>query len=198
MRDFRKAIAGGWAWSGHGEKTPDAVWIDSGWAESQGAVYAFCLESGQRFRPTKGYGSTQKRVYSKPRKKGAVVRLIGEEYHIAKLPKSRTFLVEINSDHWNSFAHERLAASADKPGAMTLFRSPNPNGHISISKHFTAERKVQEFAVGTGRFGYGRWQHNQLRPERDRFNDPNASTESKRGKRNLKNQETLKKRFEIY
>ena len=58
-------------------------------------------------------------------------------------------LAEVNADHWKSWVHQRLETPLGQPGAMTLFQAP-PHEHLSLAKHLTAERKVEEFMPGRG------------------------------------------------
>ena len=78
---------------------------------------------------------------------------IGEGYHVARLRRSGQKprrLVEVDADHWKSWFHERLAASPGRPGALGFFAG-EPNEHLTIARHFTAECRVEEFLPGRGR-----------------------------------------------
>ena len=152
LRDFRdETILKGWLRQGHEALVPHLVWVDSGYPESQLAVYQFCNESGNdRFRPVKGQGAAQRSKYYKPKKESDTVKFIGQEYHFSWQNAHGLFLILINSDHWKSFAHERLGSSKDSSSALTLFRSADANEHIAISKHFTAEKRTEEFKPGKG------------------------------------------------
>jgi hypothetical protein len=50
---------------------------------------------------------------------------------------------------WKTWAHQRLSTPLDKPGAMTLFPA-QPQEHMSLAKHLTAELKTEEFVAGKG------------------------------------------------
>ncbi len=56
--------------------------------------------------------------------------------------------VRVNADHWKTWVHQRLSTPIEKPGSMTLFKA-QPNEHISLAKHLTAE-------VKTGRASWSR------------------------------------------
>jgi phage terminase large subunit GpA-like protein len=147
LREFRDQVLKGWPVLTGGIKLPDCVWIDAGWAEQTDAVYAFCRESpGELFRPLIGRGAGQqfRQRYDRPKKTGALVRRIGEGYHISWQRTTRILLVEVNVDYWKSWVHERLASDAGSAGAMTLFEAP-AREHTTFVKHLTAERQVQEF-----------------------------------------------------
>jgi len=151
LREFRDLCAAGWGRQGGGQpRQPDQLWIDSGYQTD--TVYAFIRESrSQQIRPTKGYGASQDRklMYRRPQRTGSTIRGIGQNYHMVLLRKERIHLVELDADHWKSFAHQRLSTPMNEPGAMTLFQAM-PRDHFSIAKHFTSERQVEEYVAGRG------------------------------------------------
>jgi phage terminase large subunit GpA-like protein len=151
LRTFRDDVClAGWAQSGEPDRKPDQVWVDAGYQTD--VVKGFCRESGKRFRPTLGRGAGQRfnnRPYALPKSTGAVIRQIGDGYHISWYKRDRVHVVEINADLWKSWVHERLTCPVDRVGAMTLFAAP-PNEHISFSMHLTAERQVEEFIPNRG------------------------------------------------
>jgi len=152
LREFRDQAATGWTQDGGGTRSPDQVWIDSGWHETKEAVYQFVRESDQNFyRPTKGFGATQQRdrTYRAPTRKTNQIRLIGDEYHITRIQKHRVLLVHVNADHWKTQVHERFAMAETSPGALTIFHAPQ-NDHMKFSKHLTAEQQTKEFIAGKG------------------------------------------------
>lgn len=161
LREFRDVIMTGWA-SISGQRVPDQVWIDSGYSESQDALYRFCRESAKQlervlFRPSKGYGISQERGrnYTKPRSTGNYVRQIGQGYHLVWMKDARLRLVEINVDYWKTYVHERLSAALGTIGAMTLYKAM-VNEHRTFVHHLTAEKQVEEFIAGKGTVK--RWQ----------------------------------------
>jgi hypothetical protein len=77
------------------------------------------------------------------------VKYIGEGCHGNWLPAERLLLLEVDSDHWKTWVHQRLSTPLDKPGAMTLFHA-QPQDHLSLAKHLTAENKTEEFIAGKG------------------------------------------------
>lgn len=147
LRSFRDdLVATGWTRQGSGEPVlPQAVWIDSAWSESQQAVYAFCRESSPdrrtaRYRPTRGYGATKfrDRVYRPPDKKGNTVRLIGEGYHVSRVPKDRIDLVHVSADHYKLRVQQGLSIPAGSPGATTIhYRTERE--HSKFRSHMTSE-----------------------------------------------------------
>ena len=114
-------------------------------------VYAFCRESGKRFRPAIGRGAAQqhRQWYNRPTSTGALVKRIGEGYHVNLLRAERLYLVEIDADHWKTWVHQRLSTPPGKPGAMSLFQAV-PQEHLTLAKHLTAETKTEEFVAGRG------------------------------------------------
>ncbi len=156
LRELRDLCDTGWAPVEGAVRQPDQVWIDSGYADSSDAVYAFCAESNRhmaraRYRPTKGQGTTQGRIanYHQPKSTGAVVVHVGAGYHCSKLRAKRVILVEIDADRWKGWVHERLKTPSDAAGAMTIFAAPS-NAHQKFAKHMTSERAVQVFVPGRG------------------------------------------------
>ena len=45
--------------------------------------------------------------------------------------------------------HQRLSTPLGKPGALTLFHT-QPQEHLALAKHLTAEIKTEEFVTGKG------------------------------------------------
>lgn len=154
LRELRDQFLAGWPQATGGPRLPDCVWIDAHWSEQTGAVYAFCRASeSDVFRPVLGHGSTQhhSRRYDRPTKTGAIVRRIGEGYHISWRRADRILTVDIDVDHWKSWVHERLASDAGASGAMTLFEAP-AREHTTFAKHLTSEHRVHEFSAKQGSF----------------------------------------------
>jgi len=146
---------------------PDLGFVDAGYMAQ--VVYTFCRESGERFRPAvgRGAGQQQRQYYNRPTQTGSIVRYIGEGYHGNWLPAEQLLLIEVDADHWKSWVHQRLIAPVDKPGALTLFHTVNPNDHLSLAKHLTAETKTEEFVAGKG--VVTRWE--RLRRQNHWFDD---------------------------
>jgi hypothetical protein len=150
LRD--EVVLPGWpvAAEGAAPLVPCPVFVDAGYQTD--VVYAFCRESGERFRPAVRRGADQQRRQWAGRRAaqtGSVVQLVGEGYHAAWLPLHQLHLLEVDSDHWKTWAHQRLATPVGSPGAMTLFDAP-PHEHLALARHLTAETKVEEFVAGKG------------------------------------------------
>lgn len=127
---------------------PLAAWIDAGYMTE--TVYKFCRNTSGIY-PAIGRGTTQlantDERYSAGKKSN--LRGVGEAYSFHRMHDKGVLLVEINADYWKSWVHQRLSTPVEKPGAMTLFQLP-PYEHLSLAKHLTAERKIEEFVTGKG------------------------------------------------
>ena len=136
-------------WSQKGEaRQPEQVYIDSGYMPA--VVYQFCRESGNKYRPSKGFGTGMiKHAYAAPTKTGRRVVLVGEHYHAALLPTTGLLLVEFDADHWKRFAQQRLATPLGNKGAMTLFAAPRVDHH-KFAMQITSEREEVIFVPGVG------------------------------------------------
>lgn len=154
LGELRKYFDAGWQ-----GKTPAQVWIDSGYHEHTDAVYEFCAAANagrnlgsEIYRPMKGYGEGQfgSGRYVAPKSKTGEVRFLGKEYHITWLRRARTLLVHVNSDHWKSEFHQRLAMPADEPGAITLYQAASANEHLEFSRQVTAEKQIEKWIPTRG------------------------------------------------
>jgi len=151
LRQFREALREGLpVESANGERMiPQQAWIDAGYLTT--VVYGFCRESGNQFRPAIGRGAAQqhRQWYNRPTRTGALVKHVGEGFHINHLRPERLHIVEVDADHWKTWVHQRLGTPMGTAGAMTLFRAA-PQEHLALAKHLTAETKTEEFVAGKG------------------------------------------------
>ncbi len=140
-------------------RRPDLVYIDAGWMPD--VVRTFLVKHGQRrYRACVGRGETQMgRIrYARPKKASPNVLKVGEGYHVAQQADG-VLLAELNADQWKTWLHRRLATplvdehgeAVERPGAMTLY-SAGRNEHLSLTKHLTAEREVDDFTPERGAF----------------------------------------------
>lgn len=163
LREFRERVEEtGWLQQDGTRRVPDQVWIDAryqGGKSTATPILDFCRLAGARWRPAMGFGFGQEHAqwYNRPKSTGATVKLIGDDFHIEWSGKDRVHVVQVNSDAWKSFAHERLAVPFDPlahqeipVGAMTLYASPDANEHTTLIKHLTAERAQEEIIPGKG------------------------------------------------
>ncbi len=153
--EFRdETVLQGWRTPGGEVRIPDQVFVDASWMTD--VVYEFVREkeSGNRFRAAIGRGESQQmrryKTYTKPKKTGSEIKIIGEEYHVVWVPQERTFRVEVNADYWKSWLFERLRTPVEQPGSMQFYSSTDRNEHVAITKQLTAERQKEEFKPGIG------------------------------------------------
>jgi len=144
MQEFHDLVSAGWGMEGGGTRTPNVVWIDAGWKID--AVYAFCRKHRGRFQPAVGRAEKQQytKRYDRPKSTGAIVKRIGDGYHLSLVRAARLLLVEVNADQWKLSVHERLSCPVDARGSLTLYMA-TANQHTKIAKHVTAEKIVEEF-----------------------------------------------------
>lgn len=118
------------------------------------------------------------RSYHHPSKVGAEVKLIGQDYYVSWVPDQRLFRVDVHADFWKSWLFERLrgpwsvdrepgsvqpSPHAPRPtdpaprptpreldGTIRLYHSSDRNEHVTLAKHFTAERPEERFIEGRG------------------------------------------------
>jgi phage terminase large subunit GpA-like protein len=163
LHEFHDLTQHGWAAASGGLRSPDVVFVDSGYNTDW--VYQFCMaaeinpKSPWRWYPTKGYGRGQERtgIYRPHTKINKQVRYVGEQYHISLYDQPSTYCVEMNADFWKSQVHDRLVSDPEEPGALALF-SAMPGEHAAIASHFTAEVQKEEFVPGEG---WVRWWHRE-------------------------------------
>lgn len=153
LRAFRDdLVLPGWTRSDDEPFVPEQVWIDSGYQPT--VVDVFCLESGERFRPYIGRGTSQMRRqrYRQPKTTGATTLHVGDHYHVVRLQRNDqwTIIVEIDADHWKTRVRQQLAIPVTATGALTLFQTL-PHEHRTFARHLTAERQVEEFVPGKGK-----------------------------------------------
>jgi len=150
LREYCDLALAGWPREASDERVvPQQTWVDAGYVTE--SVYAFCRESGQKFRPAVGRGVAQQRRqwYNRPTSTGSVVKHIGQGFHLNLLKAERVLLVDVDADHWKTWVHERLNTPIGTAGTMTFFRAPAEE-HLGLAKHLTAETKTEEFIAGRG------------------------------------------------
>jgi phage terminase large subunit GpA-like protein len=142
----------GWRDSAGKTWQPAHVWIDSGWAEHQAAVYAFCKAAGSKcYKPTKG-GTDQAGRYSwtykAPRAKTKEIRYIGRSMHSSYQKAHGISLMLVGSDYWKAEFHARLKMPAADAGSIRLYAVADQTEHADWCNHVTAERQVEVFKAG--------------------------------------------------
>jgi len=126
---------------------PTQVWIDSGYAEHQAAVYAFCKASGVKiYRPTKGQGQSVfggGGRYTTPREKGELVRYIGRGMHATYQPAHGVLLMSLDADAWKAEFQSRLKMEPTEAGAITLYAVADSTDHADWCAQVAAERQIE-------------------------------------------------------
>jgi len=122
--------------------------IDQGWQTD--LVHQFCRQSEHAalLMPARGHGVTasQKPISEYDRRRGDK---IGHHWWIPSVTRKRALRhVEIDTNYWKSFVHERLATAMGDAGCLSIFGS-NPPQHRLFGEHLTAEYRVQ--TEGRGR-----------------------------------------------
>lgn len=154
MRQFRDLCNVGWTRASGEAVVPEENLLDSGWKTP--LVYDFIRETGLPFRPCKGLSVSGEPVsYNRPKSTGAIVKWIGDGWHIAELKDDRIHLVEIDADEAKSTLHTRLNCDVNAAGAMTMFHIDRNDleameGRRTYVRHLTAEKSVTEFKAGRG------------------------------------------------
>lgn len=154
LKTFRDDVTeAGWPVQGSTTvRRADMTWIDSRYMGK--SVHAFIADAAtdrRRYYAAQGASVTQTKAqfYNRPKKTGAIVKHLGEEFHISQLPRG-LYVVQVNADYWKSRVHKSLLQPTGGRGAVTLFKSSDKNEHIKFGKHLTAEKKEHEYVPGKG------------------------------------------------
>lgn len=131
-----------------GNKIPvQFAMVDSGTFTN--AAYQFVRDVGGIFHPSKGLNPYY-------RKKDSTSTLIaGENLHAQKIPASKVWLYELDTNYWKQFVHERfLTPTFDdnnmlRKGSLSIFQDEAVS-HISYSQHIAAEELLTVFKEGKG------------------------------------------------
>ena len=166
LREFGDSVEAGYAMDGSTERRiADRVWIDVGY--QQDAVFAFLAETTvgrtNRYMAARGRGLSQHRkaelaLYKAPDKTTSSIKMIGPGWHLARVPKFRSWEMKVNADHYKLELHQGLAIEMGQPGAVGLFTSMENLRHNKLSRHLTSEKLVIEEKPGKGRVE--RWDRN--------------------------------------
>jgi phage terminase large subunit GpA-like protein len=121
------------------------VWIDAG-HHPKSVLSAVRQIDRDRVYPClgRGYGQHHVKAYNEPTRSGNIVKHIGERYHFKWLKIEQQFEVEIDADHWKSWAVRRLNSPLGSPGSVELFAA-EPHVHNTFVRHLTAEEESTEF-----------------------------------------------------
>jgi len=148
LRQFRDdTLVPGWG-DGH---RPAVVLVDCGW--KQDVAYTFCKESGNAiYYPSKGFGTARNQPSwnQQPRQGRAKGIRFGDNWRLVRDRTGQVITVQMHTDYWKSFLHQRLLTPMGQPGALSLPSVEHAREHHSFAKHLTAEVEVEEFVAGKG------------------------------------------------
>jgi len=123
--------------------------IDANWGQSTDVVYQFCRQSGHSaiVMPSHGryVGASSVPFSEYKRKRG---ERVGHHWRIPNTAGRRQVRhALIDTNHWKSFIHARLAVAMGDPGCLSLF-GRKPAEHQLLADHLTAEYRVRTEARG--------------------------------------------------
>jgi hypothetical protein len=123
--------------------------IDANWGQSTDVVYQFCRQSEHAaiVMPSHGryVGASSVPFSEYKRKRG---ERIGHHWRIPNVQGKRQVRhVLIDTNHWKSFIHARLAVAMGDSGCLSLF-GRRPADHQLLAEHLTAEYRVRTEARG--------------------------------------------------
>lgn len=129
----------------------DCVLIDSGYFESQAAIYRFCKEANSALNravywPFKGFGAGQGQRtswYSAPRQRNSRVRFLGEQYHGTWQREHRLTLIHGDANYWKSQLFDGFKVEQGEPGALTICAG-DLRTHKHLLHHLTAEHEIEK------------------------------------------------------
>jgi phage terminase large subunit GpA-like protein len=151
LRQMREEFSKGWLLAGSQQRRlPDAVWVDAGdWPD---VVHRFAKESGTFpdgiWMACLGRGASQMRqqYYHAPERTNNNIRRIGDGWHVARMPKYRSYGATMDADHWKLWVHSGLRLDLDRPGSVSLFDAGvgkmARDRHNKLARHFCAEQLV--------------------------------------------------------
>lgn len=170
LRQLRDMAEAGWITPQKELVSIDRALVDAHWKTT--VVKSFCAESGAKWCASIGFGrneyheSNRTGTYGKDKRKGkstgAIVQLVGERYHAAKLKGERHLTWEFDADYWKSKTHERFSCPTSDAAAVVLPKALTAMEHWGFAKHITAEKLVEEYVPGQG--AVQKWERPYNRP----------------------------------
>jgi hypothetical protein len=147
----------GWTVRGRGEvMLADKVLVDCNWETDSVQTFMRSVNDGVGNASgvwvcCQGRGASQheKRKYAHPAKSGGDVIHVGERYYVSRFAKERVHVVQLDSDHWKSWIHDRLRGKVGERGSLELFQS-SEREHNTFCKHLTNERLEEKPVPGFG------------------------------------------------
>jgi len=139
--------------------------IDQGWLTP--VVHQFCRQSGHAatLMPARGHGITasMKPISEFDRHRGD---RIGHNWWIPSVAKKRALRhVEVDTNYWKTFVHERFSTAMGDKGCLSLFGT-KPGEHRLFAEHMTSEYRVR--TQGRGR-ELDEWKQPAHRPDNHWF-----------------------------
>ena len=126
----------------------DICLVDSG--AFTDAVYEFCILAGDKYRPTKGFGSGRNQVKYRRPKPGKYIQVGHYWYRTMTTHKRwRFWLYCLDADYWKRSAQEGFALAHDTPGGLALY-GDEPVEHAVFARQALAEKWTTEFIAGQG------------------------------------------------
>jgi hypothetical protein len=142
---------------GEGSAKLDRILIDSGYLPGGVANACHKLAVGNTLMPSKGVGlRAANRPMSSYRRRAGEIH--GHHWYVPNVSRTREFRhVLIDTNHWKSFVHARLATAAGDPGSLTMFGRPGASDHRLFAEHLAGSetcvlttghgRTVQEWSL---------------------------------------------------
>lgn len=147
----------GWTIRGRGEvMLADKVLIDCNWETDAVQEFMRSVNGGVARASDvwvccqgQGVGQHERRKYAQPTRAGGQVLAIGSRYFVTRFPKERVHVVQLDTDHWKSWIHDRLRGKVGERGSLELFAS-SVKEHNTYTKHLTNEQLVEKPVPGFG------------------------------------------------
>jgi len=142
-------------WPIHNTEIDDHAMVDSIWVDARyqtDTICQFVRETGPPWHPVRGWGESQDMAgaYRPPGATNKRVVRVGQGYHWTRDRARGVRFADVNADQWKTFLHARLTTPPNHPGAMTLYHVGHVNEHMTLAKHWTSERQIEEFRAGKG------------------------------------------------
>lgn len=161
LKTLADKLAPGYLFPDSKARLIDKILVD---ARYQGdRVYEFIAGASDAWMPSLGHGASQSRPdwYDLPKQVSRAIKAIGEQYHLARLPRRHLAVCEVNADYWKSWLHERFSLEPPAPASLTIFKALERE-HATFAAHITNERL--EYVPVTGRGVVARWTNAARRP----------------------------------
>lgn len=139
---------GGWPDEDGVVRHLDICLVDSG--AFTDAVYEFCILSGDKYRPTKGFGSGRNQIkYRRPRPNNTIQ--IGHYWYrtLQEHKRRRHWLYCLDADYWKASAQEGFQLAPATAGGLALY-GEEPIEHALFARQVLAEKWTTEFIEGQG------------------------------------------------